>query len=114
MQFEYLWADGVKVKKPVQLSAPHYISALFEWIEDTLDDKTQFIQEFGAPFPEGFKSTVSNMCKRLFRVYAHVYHHHDAVVIDLGEKDLLNTIFKHFMYFVLYYELVDPRELVPL
>ena len=34
LQYEYLWADGVKVKKPLQLSAPDYISKLFDWIDD--------------------------------------------------------------------------------
>jgi hypothetical protein len=32
-QFEYLWADGVKYKKPVRLSAPEYIDKLFDWVE---------------------------------------------------------------------------------
>ncbi len=32
-QYEYLWADGVKVKKPVRLTAPEYINALCDWIE---------------------------------------------------------------------------------
>ena len=32
-QYEYLWADGVRVKKPVRLAAPDYINALFDWIE---------------------------------------------------------------------------------
>ena len=33
VQYEYLWADGVKVKKPVRLTAPEYINALCDWIE---------------------------------------------------------------------------------
>ncbi len=33
LQYEYLWADGVKVKKPTRLSAPEYINNLFDWIE---------------------------------------------------------------------------------
>lgn len=33
LQYEYLWADGVKYKKPVRLSAPEYIDKLFDWIE---------------------------------------------------------------------------------
>lgn len=33
-QYEYLWADGVKVKKPVRLSAPEYINKLYDWIEE--------------------------------------------------------------------------------
>lgn len=34
MKYEYLWADGVKYKKPVRLSAPEYVDKLFDWIED--------------------------------------------------------------------------------
>lgn len=33
-QYEYLWADGTKVKTPVKLSAPDYINCLFDWVED--------------------------------------------------------------------------------
>ena len=33
LQYEYLWADGVKVKKPIKCSAPDYINQLFDWIE---------------------------------------------------------------------------------
>ena len=33
LQYEYLWADGVKVVKPVRLTAPEYINALCDWIE---------------------------------------------------------------------------------
>ena len=33
LQYEYLWADGVKVKTPVKLTAPDYINALFDWVE---------------------------------------------------------------------------------
>ena len=37
--------------------------------------------------------------KRLFRVYAHIYHSHFKNVCGLGEEAHLNTCFKHFMYF---------------
>lgn len=33
VQYEYLWADGVKYKKPVRLSAPEYVDKLFDWVE---------------------------------------------------------------------------------
>lgn len=32
-KYEYLWADGVKYKKPVRLSAPEYVDKLFDWVE---------------------------------------------------------------------------------
>lgn len=33
VQYEYLWADGIKYRKPVRLSAPQYMEKLFDWIE---------------------------------------------------------------------------------
>lgn len=42
LQYEYLWADGVRVKKPIQCSAPDYINRLFDWIEEMLDDERLF------------------------------------------------------------------------
>lgn len=39
-QYEYLWADGVKYKKPVRLSAPEYVDKLFDWIEDQVRTHT--------------------------------------------------------------------------
>jgi hypothetical protein len=34
VQYEYLWADGVKVKRPIKLTAPQYINTLFDWVEE--------------------------------------------------------------------------------
>ncbi|KFP87559.1 MOB kinase activator 1A, partial [Apaloderma vittatum] len=38
--------------------------------------------------------------KRLFRVYAHIYHQHFDSVMRLQEEAHLNTSFKHFIFFV--------------
>ena len=40
--YEYLWADGVKVKNPIKLSAPRYVNALFDHVEEQLDDPSLF------------------------------------------------------------------------
>jgi MOB kinase activator 1 len=48
----------------------------------------------GSQFPKDFVSRVKNIFKRLFRVYAHVYHAHFLSVITLGEEAHLNTSFK--------------------
>lgn len=39
-KYEYRWADGVKVKKPIECSAPVYVFHLMEWVESVLDDQT--------------------------------------------------------------------------
>ena len=52
--------------------------------------------------------------RRLFRVYAHIYHSHFNQVCDLGEEAHLNSLFKHFIFFVREFDLVDEKQLEPL
>ena len=64
-----------------------------------IDDKRLFPQRYGEPFPPNFTAVVQTIFKRLFRVYAHIYHSHFRSICALGEEAHLNTCFKHFMYF---------------
>jgi MOB kinase activator 1 len=48
-RYEYRWADGVHVKKPLEVSAPKYVELLMDWIEAQLDDETIFPQKLGTP-----------------------------------------------------------------
>ena len=66
------------------------------------------------PFPKNFNSIAKTILKRLFRVYAHIYHQHFTEVVQLGEEAHLNTSFKHFIFFVQEFNLIDKRELAPL
>lgn len=52
--------------------------------------------------------------KRLFRVYAHIYHSHFQKIVSLKEEAHLNTCFKHFIYFTQHFDLIDKKELAPL
>lgn len=65
-----------------------------------LDNQAVFPQEFTAQFPPNFVDVVRTIFKRLFRVYAHIYHSHFKHVVHLKEEAHLNTCFKHFIYFV--------------
>lgn len=58
--------------------------------------------------------SAKTILKRLFRVYAHIYHQHFIQVVELGEEAHLNTSFKHFIFFVQEFNLIDKRELAPL
>lgn len=42
IRYEYLWADGVNIRKPIRVSAPEYVDYLVNWIQDQLDDETIF------------------------------------------------------------------------
>lgn len=96
------------------------------WVQDQLDDETLFPSKIGGcscvaqdgpswlshaliparpcvpgvPFPKNFMSVAKTILKRLFRVYAHIYHQHFDSVIRLQEEAHLNTSFKHFIFFV--------------
>jgi len=104
----YLWRDGVKVKKPIEVSAPEYVDLLMTWSESQLNNEEIFPVTFGAEYPKNFMSVVKQLYKRFFRVYAHIYHSHFSRIVKVGAEAHLNTCFKHFIFFVLEFKLVDP------
>jgi len=112
--FKYLWADGRKILKPIDVSAPEYVDLLMTWVETQLNDETIFPLQLGTPFPKDFQKIVKVIFKRLFRVYAHIYHSHFQKIVGLGADAHLNTCFKHFIYFVQEFKLIDPKEQEPL
>lgn len=84
------------------------------WIQDQLDNEQIFPTKIGAPFAKNFASIVKTIFKRLFRIYGHMYLSHMQKIVALGEEAHLNTSFKHFMYFVQEFDLIDKKELAPL
>ena len=68
------------MKKPIKCSAPKYIDFLMTWVQDQLDDEALFPSKIGVPFPNNFLTNAKTILKRLFRVYAHVYHQHFKVI----------------------------------
>ncbi|KAG6520921.1 hypothetical protein ZIOFF_017985 [Zingiber officinale] len=97
--YEYRWADGVRIKRPIEVSAPKYVDYLMDWVEAHLNDEDIFPQKLGAPFPPNFRRVVETIFKRLFRIYAHIYHSHFQKIVSLKEEAHLNTCFKHFTLF---------------
>jgi len=48
-RYEYLWADGETIKKPIKVSAPDYVDYLMTWVQSILDDETVFPSRVGMP-----------------------------------------------------------------
>ncbi|EGC36374.1 hypothetical protein DICPUDRAFT_91839 [Dictyostelium purpureum] len=113
-KYEYLWADGESVKKPIKVSAPDYVEYLMTWVQGILDDENIFPSRVDVQFPKNFQSIVKNIFKRLFRVYGHIYYSHFTKIVSLGEEAHLNTCFKHFYFFIVEFNLVDKKEMLPL
>ena len=47
LRYEYHWADGKTVKKPIKCSAPKYVDYLMNWVQEQLDDETMFPSKVG-------------------------------------------------------------------
>ena len=119
-KYTYLWADGVTVKTPIKVPAPEYVDYLMEWVDAQISNERLFpvtdgaVGNSGAQYPTNFMSHMKVIFKRLFRVYAHMYHSHFKVFVDLTAEVHLNTCFKRFVFFILEFELVQDKELAPL
>lgn len=107
--YEYRWTEGQRV------AAPRYMKLLFAWVQAQLDDEAVFPTQFGRPFPADFRVRVQTILKRLFRVYAHIYHGHYERMEQLGFVPHLNGCFERFACFVLEHDLIPERaQLKPL
>ena len=104
----------MKIKKPIKVSAPEYVNYLVDWIQVMLDNEKMFPSRVDIPFPKQFQSVVKQIFKRLFRVFAHIYHSHFKTIVALGAELHLNTCVRHFILFVTEHKLVDKKELAPL
>lgn len=108
-EFEYLWHDPPAFPKPTRLPAPTYISHLLAWTSNHLSNSAVFPTHPGVPFPSNFQQTIRTIFKRLYRIYAHIYCHHYAVIRGLGLEAHLNTGFKHYVLFVEEFGLADEK-----
>lgn len=111
---EYYWADESNARRPIRLPAPEYCDKLFNWIQEQLDDESIFPSRIGEPFPKNFANVAKTIFRRLFRVYAHIYHTHFQAILNLNEEAHLNTSFKHFYFFITEFQLIEKKELAPL
>eukprot|EP00184_Porphyridium_aerugineum_P008340 CAMPEP_0184692022 /NCGR_PEP_ID=MMETSP0313-20130426/670_1 /TAXON_ID=2792 /ORGANISM="Porphyridium aerugineum, Strain SAG 1380-2" /LENGTH=224 /DNA_ID=CAMNT_0027149817 /DNA_START=45 /DNA_END=719 /DNA_ORIENTATION=+ len=115
-KFEYLWqdTDSERYKTPTKLSAPKYVEVLMDWIDRQLSDENVFPLSQGKSFPEQFKNTCKTIMKRLFRVYAHIFHCHLDEIVRCNAEGHLSVCFKHFIYFGQEFQLLPIKELDPL
>ena len=111
---DFLWRDGDKYPKATKVAAPEYVNLLMNWIEAQINDESIFPSDDSREYPQNFLEIVTNIFRRLFRVYAHVYYYHFARIRELQEEAHLNTAFKHFILFVWEFDLISKEELSPL
>lgn len=127
---EYTWSDAQS--KKIKLPAPQYIDYMATSIENMLNDETIFptkggmmaidvlwitslmLYITGREFPREFSTIVKRIFGQLFRLFAHIYHHHYDKILSLNEEPHFNSLFAHFISFAREFGLLDKKEIQPL
>jgi hypothetical protein len=109
---EYTWVDASS--KKIKLSAPQYIDYMASSIQNMMGDEALFPTKVGRDFPREFPQLVRRIFGQLFRLFAHIYHHHYDKILSLHEEPHLNSLFAHFISFAKEFDLLEKKEIQPL
>jgi MOB kinase activator 1 len=106
--FEYRWAQPGQ--KAMRVSGPEYIDYVMSWIEANLDTPTIFPAEEDQTWPAEFMTYAEDMFRRMFRIFAILFHRLFDELQKIDAHTHLNTVFRHFMFFSFEYNLVGDKE----
>ncbi|KAI8914927.1 Mob1/phocein [Powellomyces hirtus] len=109
---EYTWTDGQR--RTIKIPAPQYVDYVMTWIQNVLNDENVFPTKSGSEFPREFQTAIRGIFKQLFRIFAHIYHHHYDKLLHVSAEGHLNTLFAHFICFAREFDLVDRKEIAPM
>mmetsp|Transcript_14213 Transcript_14213/g.23184 ORF Transcript_14213/g.23184 Transcript_14213/m.23184 type:complete len:381 (+) Transcript_14213:137-1279(+) len=112
-RYQFLWQDGEKYKKPTELRASDYIDTLFAHAERKFD-QWKIAEDATSPLPKGSLREAKMIYKRLFRVYAHLFHSHFELIKNTDTEGPLTVCFKRFVLFIKEFNLVKENELAPM
>lgn len=111
---EYLWRDNHTFLRPTRICASDYIEFSLKEAMAVIENADIFPTVDEVAFPPCFMEKVREIFKRLFRMFAHLYYSHYESIKEKQTNKNLNSSFKHFIFFVLEFQLIDPESLAPL
>lgn len=109
---DYLWLDANN--RQISLPAGQYIDLALTWINNKVNDQQLFPTKSAIPFPPNFSRDIQRIMVQMFRIFAHIYHHHFDKIIHLSLEAHWNSFFAHFISFAKEFNLIDRREMHPL
>jgi MOB kinase activator 1 len=110
--YEYFWAEpgAADGSLPIFVSAPKYMELLMSWLDGNL---AQISSDPSRVTTSGFRTNAKIFCRRLFRVYAHLFCEH-AFEIKSIEMHLKYSL-SHFLIFMREFDLlVNNEEIQPI
>lgn len=110
---DYLWLDANN--RQVSLPAGQYIDLALTWINNKVSDTNLFPTQNNLSFPpERFLKDVQRIMVQMFRIFAHIYHHHFDKIVHLSLEAHWNSFFAHFISFVKEFNIIDRSDMKPL
>ena len=109
---DYLWLDANN--RQVSLPAGQYIDLALAWIDNKLADRNIFPTQRKASFPSTFLKDVQRIMIQIFRIFAHIYHHHFDKIVHLSFEAHWNSLFAHFISFSKEFNIIDRNDMTPL
>jgi hypothetical protein len=102
--YEFLWQRSDK-RTMERLPASKYIELVLSWAEEEL----RRLMAGSAN-----RKSCHKLAQRFHRIFAHLYHHHLADLLDMDAIAHLNTSYLHFYFFIKEFDLVGSKELEPM
>jgi len=114
-RYEFRWSSEWE-PAPKTVSAPEYYYKCMFWVQMLMNDPKMFPETLDQSFPINFREIVSEIMKRLFRIYAHIYsrHAYDVKRAGSSHESHLNSSFKLFYYFCERFSLLKEEDFKPL
>ena len=98
----------------LRLPAAEYIPSVLKWASALLSDEAIFPTSPETRFPKKSAQLIKTITRRMFRIFAHIFHHHWTRAEELGILAHLNTTFRHVLFFAEEFELLAAKEFEPL
>jgi MOB kinase activator 1 len=105
----YFWVDD---ENPVlqDMCAYQYMRKTVDYMDEKMRDQKLFPVD-GLRFPAQFLPMVKTLCKRMLRMYGHVYlSHKETTIYDRAAGGRLNLYYEHFLYFLREFKLLSTEE----
>jgi len=104
-QFSYRCAAH---DKPADCSAMNYATHTIDDFTKAFHNKKFFPSRFGNNIPEQAMQQYTSCARRVYRIFAHAYHHHQMEFVEYEDEHFLCS---RFMVFVHIYKLIPTAHL---
>mmetsp|Transcript_722 Transcript_722/g.1516 ORF Transcript_722/g.1516 Transcript_722/m.1516 type:complete len:236 (-) Transcript_722:65-772(-) len=110
-KYTFAWRD-IKTGTMEEVSAVDYMSNVVRYSYELLTDTTLLPRDPQVPYPAHFEKEMVKICRWIMRVYSHVYVEHLDVFKTHGAHAHLNYCFKHFVFLVVEFSLLEEKDFI--